>query len=186
MGDALTRSAMDRAAYLDWEAQQPDKHEYLRGEVFAMVGVRREHALVTLAIGSGLRSHLASGPCQTFVADMKLQVDAADAYFYPDVMVSCDAADRRAELAISAPCLVVEVLSEGTEAFDRGGKFAAYRLLPTLREYLLVDIAARRLELFRRSGEHWLLQVAEGEAGSLRLESVGMDLAVAQAFGDLG
>lgn len=148
MGEALAEAPLQREHYLAWEAEQADKHEYVAGEIFAMVGVRREHALVALTIGSRLRAHLKGTRCQSFVSDMKLFVEAADAYFYPDVMVSCDERDRSAELAIAHPCLVVEVLSDATAAYDRGTKFAAYRKLESLAEYLLVDIDARRLELY--------------------------------------
>lgn len=185
MGQALQHAPMARDNYLRWEAEQAEKHEYLRGEVFAMVGVRREHALVALTLGSRLRQHLKGSPCQTFVADMKLHVEAADAYFYPDVMVTCDARDRSAEFAIEHPCLVVEVLSESTAAFDLGDKFAAYRKLENLREYLLVDIDTRRLELYRREEDHWLLLESAGDGPALWLESVGLDLTPAEAFEDL-
>jgi Uma2 family endonuclease len=185
MGEALPRTMMDREQYLRWEAEQPEKHEYLGGEIFAMVGVRREHALVALALGSLLRQRLRGSPCQAFVADMKLRVDAADAFFYPDVMVTCDPRDHRADTAIEHPCLVIEVLSDSTAAFDRGGKFAAYRRLGSLREYLLVDTDARRLELYRREGDHWLLLESEGDSPPLRLESVGLELGPAEAFEDL-
>lgn len=185
MGEALPRTMMDRDQYLRWEAEQPERHEYLAGEIFAMVGVRREHALVTLALGSLLRQRLKGSPCQAFVADMKLRVDAADAYFYPDVMVTCDPRDRSAETAIAHPCLVIEVLSDSTAAFDRGQKFAAYRRLESLREYLLVDIEARRLELYRREGTHWLLLETEAGGAPLQLESVGIALDPSDAFEDL-
>ncbi|HRP66499.1 MAG TPA: Uma2 family endonuclease, partial [Thauera sp.] len=95
MGHAQEAASIARQAYLDWEAEQPDKHEYIAGEVFAMVGVRREHALVGGALYARLRSHLKGSRCHTYVADMKLFVAAADAYFYPDVMVTCDERDRR-------------------------------------------------------------------------------------------
>lgn len=186
MGQALQRAAMDRAAYLEWEAGQPTKHEYLCGEVFAMIDVRRDHALVAGALFARFREALKGGPCQTFVADMKLLVAAPDAYFYPDVMVTCDPRDRQAQQAIEHPSLVVEVLSESTAAFDRGEKFAAYRRLPSLVEYLLVDIDARRLELYRRDGPHWLLLEANAEeGGSLHLASVQLELHPDQAFEDL-
>ena len=116
---------------------------------------------------------------------MKLFVAAADAYFYPDVMVTCDERDRRAELAIEHPCLVVEVLSDSTAAYDRGAKFAAYRKLESLAEYLVVDIDARRLELYRRAADHWLLFDADPSRGTLHLESVNLDLGAAEAFEDL-
>ena len=158
MGHAQEAAPLNRQAYLEWEAAQPDKHEYIAGEVFAMVGVRRGHALAALTIASRLREHLKGSRCDTFVSDMKLFVADADAYFYPDVMVTCDERDRRAELAIEHPKLVVEVLSDSTAAFDRGNKFAAYRKLESLQEYVLVDLAARRIELFRRNAEgRWVL-----------------------------
>jgi Uma2 family endonuclease len=185
MGEALPRTMMDRDQYLRWEAEQPEKHEYLAGEIFAMVGVRREHALVTLALGSLLRQRLKGSPCQVFAADMKLSVDAADAFFYPDVMVTCDPRDRSAETAIAYPCLVIEVLSDSTAALDRSQKFAAYRRLESLREYLLVDIEARRLELYRREGAHWLLLETQADGAPLRLESVGIALNPGDAFEDL-
>ena len=185
MGEALPRTMMDRDQYLRWEAEQPEKHEYLAGEIFAMVGVRREHALVAGAIHATLRQRLKGSPCQVFVADMKLRVDAADAYFYPDVMVTCDPRDRSAETAISHPCLVIEVLSDSTAAFDRGQKFAAYRRLESLREYLLVDIEARRLELYRREGAHWLLLETQEDGAPLRLESVGITMDPGDGFEDL-
>ena len=89
---------------------------------------------------------------------MKLDLVAADMVFYPDVMVSCDEADRQRPLALQAPCLVVEVLSDSTAAYDRGAKFAAYRKLESLKEYVLVDVEAQRVEVFRRNDEnHWVL-----------------------------
>lgn len=185
MGQALPRTMMDQEQYLSWEAEQPEKHEYLAGEIYAMVGVRREHALVALALGSLLRQRLKGSPCQTFVADMKLRVDAADAFFYPDVMVTCDPRDRSAETTIMHPCLVIEVLSDSTAAFDRGRKFAAYRRLESLREYLLVDIEARRLELYRREGAHWLLLETQSNETPLQFESVGVSLGAGDAFEDL-
>lgn len=185
MGPAQEAATLNRQAYLDWEAAQPDKHEYLAGEVFAMVGVRRGHALAAGAIYAKLRAHLKGSRCDTFVSDMKLFVADADACFYPDVMVTCDERDRRAELAIEHPRLVVEVLSDSTAAYDRGIKFAAYRKLADLQEYLLVDVDQRRLELYRRDAGHWILLESEGDGPALRLESVDMTLSPAEAFEDL-
>jgi Uma2 family endonuclease len=185
MGEAQLRAPFDRAAYLAWEAEQADKHEYLAGEVFAMVGARREHVVVSLTLASRLRGHLKGTRCQSYVSDMKLFIAAADAFFYPDVMVSCDERDRRADLALAHPVLVVEVLSESTAAFDRGAKFAAYRKLDSLAEYLLVDIDARRLELYRREADHWLLFETDADRPPLTLASVDMTLSVAEAFEDL-
>ena len=153
MGQALAKPAFDRAACFEWETGRDDKHEYLAGELLATVGARQEHVVVAGALFARLREHLRGTRWRVYISGMKLEIDAADAVFYPDVMVSCDEDDRRASLALHAPCLVVEVLSESTAAGDRGPKFAAYRLIPALRDYLLVDIDARRLELYTRHSE---------------------------------
>lgn len=157
MTEPAAELRFDADAFLEWEAQQERKHEYLGGEVFAMVGARREHVVVAGNLFSALKQRLRGGPCQAYVADLKLRVEAADAFFYPDVMVSCDAGDHAATLSLSRPMLIVEVLSDSTAAFDRGDKFAAYRTLGSLQEYVLVDIPARRVEVFRRQADgDWL------------------------------
>ncbi|MEY6433031.1 Uma2 family endonuclease [Thioalkalicoccus limnaeus] len=186
MSTPAERLAFDADAYLAWEAEQREKHEYLRGEVFAMVGARQEHVLVALNVASALKQRLRGGPCRAYVSDMKLRVAAADAFFYPDVMVSCDARDRVAEHYLEHPILIVEILSPGTEAFDRGAKAAAYRLLPALREYVLIDIAARRAEAYRRTEEgDWLLHDCRPEDGTCRFASVEVSLAFDEIFEDL-
>ncbi len=185
MGLPLFQPRFDRSAFLDWEADQPEKHEFLAGEVFDMVGARQDHVVVAGAVFARLREHLRGTRCRAYISDMKLEVLAADAMFYPDVMVSCDEADRQRPQAVQAPCLVVEVLSESTAAFDRGAKFGAYRQLPSLQEYLVVDIDRRHLELFRREAAGWVLHEAEGEPRHLWLASVGLGLKDDDAFGDL-
>ncbi len=185
MGHALAKPAFDRAAYFEWEAARNDKHEYLAGEVFAMVGARQEHVVVAGALFARLREHLRGTRCRAYVSDMKLEIDAADAVFYPDVMVSCDADDRQASLALRSPCLIVEVLSDSTAANDRGQKFAAYRRIGTLRDYLLVDIDARRIELYTRQPDGWLLHEAAADGDAVDLSSIGLKLTPADAFGDL-
>jgi len=180
-----TETRFSRDDFLQWEANQPTKHEFVQGEVFAMVGARQEHVLVALAVAARLREHLRGTRCRAYTSDMKLDLVAADMVFYPDVMVSCDEADRQRPLALQAPCLVVEVLSDSTAAYDRGAKFAAYRLLQSLQEYVLVDVDRRRLELFRRQPQGWVLHEPEGQPRQLLLESVGLALLDADVFSDL-
>lgn len=173
---ALPQEKLTLAAFLDWEAAQPERYSFWRGEVFAMVGVRQSHALVTLNVASALKAALRGTPCRAFVADMKLRIDAADALFYPDVMVSCDARDRSTPLWLAYPKLVVEVLSDSTAAFDRGAKFAACRMIGTLEEYALIDIEARRVEVFRRNAAgRWELHEFVG-AAAVEFASVGVTL----------
>jgi Uma2 family endonuclease len=191
MGLPQPQPRFSRADYFEWEALQPEKHEYMAGEVFpvhAMGGARQSHVLVSGALFARFREHLRGTRCRAYIADMKLEVEAVDAVFYPYVMVSCDEADRQRDLALRAPLLIAEVLSTSTASFDRGEKFAAYRKLPSLQEYLLVNVKTRRLELFRREPVGWVLHEADGEgeaAAVLRLASIGLDLTGLDVFGDL-
>ena len=179
---------MDVDAFLAWEAEQPEKHEFVAGEVFAMGGASDRHVTISLNVASALREHLRGGPCRTFIADMKLRVEAADAFFYPDVMVTCDPQDRGREQYKQAPLLVVEVLSPSTEAFDRGAKFAAYRSLASLQEYLMIDPASGAVELYRRDPEdHWVLYTHDARdvmEDTVELCSVGLTLEGGRIFED--
>jgi Uma2 family endonuclease len=147
-----------REEYLAWEANQQDKHEYLGGEVFCMVGVRQIHSIVALNIASELKQQLKGKPCRPHISDMKLQIDAADAFYYPDIMVSCDERDRQADLYLEHPSLIVEVLSESTASYDMGLKFEYYRLIPELKEYVLVDPERLKIWLYRKNqANEWVL-----------------------------
>lgn len=179
---ALPQESLSLDAFIDWEMAQPERHFFYRGEVFAMVGVRQAHAHVALNVGAALKSALRGTPCRAFVADMKLKVEAADALFYPDVMVSCDARDKATPLYLSHPKLIVEVLSDSTAAFDRGAKFAACRMIDTLEEYVLVDIDARRVEAFRRNVTgRWELFEFPGETPT-EFASIGITLDAATLY----
>jgi Uma2 family endonuclease len=153
MSYAQPQHRFDANAYLAWEAKQSERHEYFQGEVFAMAGGTENHNTVALNAAVALRSHLKGTPCKVFVSDMRVQVAAVDAYFYPDVVVRCQPKTPPDGKAVSTdtPVLVVEVLSDSTATWDRGGKFAAYRQLPSLQEYVLIDPQARTVELYRRN-----------------------------------
>ena len=172
------QAKFDTAAYLAWESEQPDRNEYMAGEVFAMVGVRQSHNIATMNLAVYLRNELKSSPCRVFVESIKTRIEAADCFFYPDIVVTCDARDRNTPDYVSHPVLVVEVLSESTAAFDRGNKFAAYRKLENLKDYVLVDVAAKRIDVFRRDPEnHWVLyDYAPGE--TIELASLALRVPV--------
>ena len=170
--------------YLAGEVLSPIRHEYVAGEVFAMAGATEEHATIAGNLFALLRSQVRGGPCRVYIADMKLRVEAADAFFYPDVFVTCDARDTSESLAKRHPSLICEVLSESTEAYDRGGKFAAYRTLDSLNEYLLIDSRSRSVEVFRRQPDGWLLAPVAPD-GQLELMSLGFRCAVDALYEDV-
>ncbi|MBL0168899.1 MAG: Uma2 family endonuclease [Propionivibrio sp.] len=179
-----TEGGFDAAAYLAWEEAQPERNEYIAGEVFAMVGVRQSHNVATLNIATLLRQALKGSPCRVFVESVKTRIEAADCFFYPDVVVTCDPRDRQTPAYVSHPLLLVEVLSDSTAAFDRGVKFAAYRKLESLLDYVLIDVAAQRIEVFRRNPEnHWVLY-EYGPGDSLELASLSLHLDVGELLDD--
>jgi Uma2 family endonuclease len=172
------------ADYLAGEALSPVKHEYVAGEVFAMAGASDAQMTVAGNVFAMLRAHVRSGPCRVYIADMKLRVDPAQSFFYPDVFVTCNPADLGEATAKQHPKVVIEVLSESTEGYDRGGKFAAYRRLPSLEEYVLIDSRARSVEVFRRHPEGWILQPVP-EDGRLELLSLGFDCGLDEIYEDV-
>lgn len=171
--------------YLAWEATQTERHDYVDGEVFAMAGAEDRHVTVTGNVYMALRQHLRGTPCRTFMADMKLQAEAESSYFYPDVLVTCSAADAESRQLKREPTLIVEVLSPSTEAYDRGEKFRRYRQITSLREYALVDIDRRQVDVFRQQPDGlWTLHpFAPGEG--LALASVDLAIDDATLFAEV-
>jgi Uma2 family endonuclease len=185
MGYALAKPRMSAEEFLTWDAGQTLKHEFLQGEVYLMAGGEDRNATVAGNLYIALRQQLRGTPCRVYGSDVKLRVEAADAFFYPDVMVTCSAVDLSDRLIKREPVLVAEVLSPSTAGYDRGRKFAAYRGLPSLVEYLLVDVDQQRCDRFRRNAEGlWVLHPCEpGEA--LGLVSVDLVIEAADLWADL-
>ncbi len=167
--------------FLAWENDQPERHEYYRGEVFAMVGARRVHLRVVQNLGRQLGNRLQDSPCQEFAETAKLQV-ADDTILYPDVFVTCNEADLATEIIFRWPILVIEVLSPSTQAYDRSQKFALYRRIASLKEYILIDPDTRRIEAFRRDADdQWIFHdMSDDEA--MTVPCLGLNIPLAQVF----
>ena len=149
--------------YLAGEIHSPIRHEYVAGEVFAMAGASDAHVTISLNLAMALRRHLRGGPCSVFISDMKLHVAEDNAFFYPDVFVTCSAADAGRRTVQEDALLIIEVLSPSTEGRDRGDKFAAYRLLPSLQTVLFVAQGQPHVEAFSRNADgSWTLHEASG------------------------
>ena len=178
---ALAQSKLSLAEYLDWENQQPERHELFRGEVVAMVGVRRVHGMVAGNVFASLKQQLKGTPCRVFTESLKVQV-ADDTIFYPDVFVTCDAADLKTDYIFKSPTLVVEVLSESTQSYDLGLKFALYRRLESLQEYLVIHPDSRLVELFRRGADGRFTLFDHTGTPRFPLTSIGCELALDDIF----
>lgn len=177
----LPQHQLTLTEFLAWENAHPDRHEFFRGEVFAMVGGRRAHGRVVLNLARRLAEQLDGSRCQVFAESMKVQV-ADDTILYPDVFVTCDEADLATEMIFRAPTLVIEVLSPSTQAYDRSQKFALYRRLASLQEYILVDTETRRVEGFRHGADGlWALHDMSDD-DDLVAASVGCRVPMLQLF----
>jgi Uma2 family endonuclease len=159
--------------YLKLEEKSDIKHEYIDGYTYAMAGAIDSHVTIALNLAASLRNHLRGSGCRVYIADMKARIESINRYFYPDVIVTCDRRDRETPQYKQFPCLIVEVLSDSTEAFDRGDKFADYQQFESLREYVLINAKRQRVECFRRNSEGlWVLQSYTAESGMFQLQSI--------------
>lgn len=179
MGLPLERLTLPE--YLAWENDQVERHEFYEGEVFAMVGARRVHLLVTGNLFAALKEHLKGTRCRAFSESGKLQA-AADKLFYPDVFVTCHEADLKTDMIFRHPSVVAEVLSEATQAYDRGKKFAAYRQLESLREYVLIDPDSREVSVYRRNERGNFELIDQTGGAQIELDSVQFRLPMAELF----
>jgi Uma2 family endonuclease len=142
--------------YLHLEARSPAKHEYVSGEVFAMTGGTLRHNVIALNLAAALHAHLRNTPCRAFINDVRVRIAKANAYYYPDLLVSCGHDAQTIDLAsgeVDDAVLIIEVLSPGTEAIDRREKLLAYRTLTSLAEYMLISQDQACVEIHRRRGD---------------------------------
>ncbi len=184
MAEPARKLAITFAEYLEQERASDTKHEFLAGEVFAMAGGTPEHARLAIKVGGLLGAQLGGRPCEVFSSDLLVRVLATDLGTYPDLSVVCGRIEVDPDDAscLTNPVVLVEVLSDGTEAYDRGEKFAHYRRIPSLREYVLVSQRQRRIEVFRRNEDaSWTLYEA-GAGQSAKLASIGCELSVDEVY----
>ena len=176
------RPSMTPSDYLAWEPQQPQKYEYLNGQAYAMTGGSIPHNDIAINLIALLKPHLRGSPCKINASDAKVCVNPQNAYFYPDLVVTCDPRDRGAIEALRYPCLIIEVLAPSTDSYDRGQKFRHYRRLTSLKEYILISsdrIAVDRFCLNDR--QKW--ELTSYEAGDLvELSSIALSLPIEQIY----
>ncbi|MFP5269429.1 Uma2 family endonuclease [Coleofasciculus sp.] len=159
--------------YLTLEEQSPIKHEYIDGQIYAMAGASDPHVTIAGNLFALLRSHVRGSGCRVYISDMKARIESLNRFYYPDVMVTCDPRDQETSTYKRFPTLIVEVLSDSTEAFDRGDKFADYQELESLREYVLINTKRQRVDCFRRNDKgQWVLHFYTPIQKEFILESI--------------
>ncbi|WP_017303174.1 Uma2 family endonuclease [Spirulina subsalsa] len=164
--------------YLEWEDKQELRHEYIDGEILAMTGGSIPHTKIYLNFYRALYPHLRQRGCEAYVSDVKVKASEKSRYFYPDLVITCDAEDLRSQQFVKNPTVIVEVLSPGTSAYDRGDKFKYYRQMASLQEYVLVDSESISVEVYKRGeGKMWGYY-AYGEGEAIALHSIGFECAI--------
>ena len=169
---------MTAEEYLEWEAKQEFRHEYIDGEIIAMTGGTIDHTKIYLNFYTALRPHLRQRGCESYVSDVKVQASKNSRYFYPDLVVTCHPDDLKARDFIEHPQVIVEVLSPSTANYDRTKKLKYYRQIPSLQEYVLVDSESISVEVFRRGeGKMWYYY-EYGDGDAIALESIEFECAI--------
>ena len=171
--------------FLAAEREAEIRHEFVDGHVFDMVGATENHNIIVANLTTLLVNQMKGRPCLAYANDMKVRIDVADACKYPDVTALCGERkfyDDRRDVLLN-PSLIIEVLSEATEAYDRGEKFAVYRRLPSLREYVLVSQTHWRVEVYERQPHgRWLLTEYNGADDEEPLETVDCVLSMREIY----
>ena len=172
--------------YLELERKSERRSEYLDGEVFPMAGASRNHGLITTNLVGELRQKLRGRPCNVYSSSLGVRVSPTGLYTYPDIVVTCGEEqflDNSNDLLLN-PVLIIEVLSDSTKDYDRGGKFESYRTLTSLKEYLTIAQDKVHIEQWqRRNDQRWLLSEHFETAVSIMLTSIDVELLSADIYG---
>lgn len=171
--------------YFTWEEQQLEKHELIDGRVYAMSGGSVNHGRLAIRLTALFDNHLENSSCITGNSDIKINIVETNNYTYPDASVTCDDRDKTTTQYITYPCLVVEVLSPSTEAYDRGSKFRMYRRNPALQDYLLVSSTRMEIDLYHKkeTGEWLIVNYQPGD--TIELKSINLSFPIEQIYRNL-
>ena len=184
MSSIAAQTYLTSEAYIASERKATLKSEYLSGEIVAMSGASDTHNLITMNTSTALYNQLADRRCRVYASDMRVGIGAGTSYFYPDVAVVCDKPrfeDDAFDTLIN-PQVIVEVLSRSTAGYDRGEKFARYRQLESLQEYILISQDQVQVEHYFRQGTRWVLTEFRALADRLPLVSIGAELSLHQIY----
>jgi len=183
--DALTKKKISFEEYLEIERNEGVKYEFHRGEIFAMVGGTNNHGRICRNISASLHTILSKkgGLCEAFSAENKLYIPSEDRSFYPDAMVVCESEkEEGTEHFMTSPTVIIEVLSDSTEAYDRGDKFSYYRKIPTLKEYILISQKTAEVEISKKVSDLWLTRYSSDLGEVLKIESLGVEISLSEIY----
>ncbi len=182
---AIPKTKLTPEEYLEFERKSEERHEYFDGEIFAMSGAKRNHNVIAWNIGGELRQKLKDRNCEAYPADMRVFVPETELYTYPDLVVVCGEPKFKDAVfdTLLNPVLLIEVLSDSTESYDRGKKFQHYRSIESLREYVLVSQNEARIEKYVKSGDgFWVLSEAVGTDAEIEFSSIECRIALSEVY----
>jgi Uma2 family endonuclease len=176
---AYGRSKFSIQEYLEMEKAAANKHEYYKGEIFAMAGVGPRHNVIFSNLFGDIAFRLKDNPCRPYGSDMRIHIPENTLFTYPDISIICGdiIPSPDDEDTATQPSVLIEILSPSTRDYDRGGKFKLYRDIPTLKEYILVDSEAISIEVFRLDPhDHWVLEEYKDPGETLTIQTVGLSI----------
>jgi Uma2 family endonuclease len=168
--------------YFAWEEQQEEKHEYFDGEVYAMSGGTLNHSEIAGNFNRLIGNHLEDSDCRVLNSDARIKIQSSEKYVYPDVSVTCDERDRDTTQYITYPCLIVEVLSPSTEAYDRSKKFKLYRQSPSLIDYVLVNANEIEIDVFRKNDRGRWEEISYVVGDLVELDSIDFTFGIDRVY----
>ena len=182
---AYRKQKLSIEEYLEMENASSEKHEYYKGEVFAMSGAKLTHNIITKNLLISLAIKLKGKSCRPFGSDQRIHIEANTLFTYPDISIICgDIITRNNDdYNVINPTVLIEVLSPSTKNYDRGEKFKLYRDIPTLKEYVVVDSESMHIEIFRLNANyHWELEEYTKDAESILIQSINTPLSLAEFY----
>ncbi|MEO5951329.1 MAG: Uma2 family endonuclease [Chloroflexia bacterium] len=184
---SVARKTYTPEEYLELERNAEYKSEYINGEIYAMAGASVDHITISSNLLAEIHQQLKGKPCRVFNSDLRIKVNPTGMYTYPDITAVCGTIrleDTKQDTLLN-PTLIAEVLSPSTEAYDRGEKFAHYRKLPSLQEYILISQDKILVERYIRQGEDWLLSAFSDPNATLNLTSINCAIPIASIYTDV-
>jgi len=172
-------------AYLEIENASPEKHEYYKGEVFAMSGAKMPHNAISKNLSGSLFIKLKGKKCQPYGSDVRVHVEANTLFTYPDISVICGKVItlNNDDYNVLNPTVIIEILSDSTKNYDRGEKFRLYRDIKTLKEYILVDSESIHIEVFRLNADnHWELEEYNTITEHLQIKAIDETVPLSEIY----
>jgi len=171
--------------YLEMEKESDLKHEYYRGEIFAMSGPKVQHNIIAGNIFGDLKNKLKGSRCRPFSSDQRIHIPSNTLFTYPDISVVCGEINtlNNDKWNILNPCVLIEILSPSTRSYDRGEKFWFYRAIQTLKEYVIVDSENIQLEIFRVNERgHWELEEYTNTRDKLFVKTIDVYIELTEIY----